>query len=701
MEENAQKSPQIAYPAEIADAKYIARLSTILVATIEEAKDRISQIEYIFCSQLFPNFQSNSKCLQQIFMEAKNAAEAAWKEKENDLLLQMEKIQVAKQQILEENLSLKLENAKLLDGEFLWKKQIKELQEDIEHRTCELNELREVHEQLSKLLESKASLLRKYEDTQKELEHKNVLLLKTQQNLELEVQRLQMEVKNKSREIDGDLELQRKLVQMAQEKTSSVAYKERQLKKYEEKAEKLHSELREAQRKVEKLQEELGEKSTAIEKAIEVQESLLNKVQSKDLELMNNEQLLSKFQSEKELLMAKMKNLEVHVDELQIELRKKNVDVEDGRKLHEGLLQQIDLYCLERSKTGQELEELEKEKKQLLAKLKDFREKAEELQANLQERSTESSQGLVLDGKLLEQIEAKDSELLSAKKKIKDISNAYKSLKSQYNFLRARAGLTSDNVKTKIKLEDESKLRHNQSPLTKDGVETDVPRATIISCEEPKQENALEETGNNEVVKLVQRSNSVSPLIANTSIALKEPQYVKSCLLAGRKRSGSYWRDTRSHQSRVGPDPHDDFLDTPLENVRRNTGNVIKEDISNLPKAVPKDMDCENSDDETQDMNINQDPQKQQIPSSRPSTSGFKYIEPVRKKSERENLKGIECKQCKKFYDAVLPSEGKDFGATAQNLRCEHHDGVSRHRYRYAPPSTPEGFWNIGFESEM
>jgi splicing factor 4 len=34
-------------------------------------------------------------------------------------------------------------------------------------------------------------------------------------------------------------------------------------------------------------------------------------------------------------------------------------------------------------------------------------------------------------------------------------------------------------------------------------------------------------------------------------------------------------------------------------------------------------------------------------------------------------------------------------------LRCEHHDGVSRHRYRYAPPLTPEGFWNIGFESEM
>lgn len=73
-------------------------------------------------------------------------------------------------------------------------------------------------------------------------------------------------------------------------------------------------------------------------------------------------------------------------------------------------------------------------------------------------------------------------------------------------------------------------------------------------------------------------------------------------------------------------------------------------------------------------------------------------MESVRKKAERENLKGIECKQCKKFYDAVHPEENEGNG---KNLRCEHHEGVSRHRYKYAPPMTPEGFWNIGFESEM
>jgi splicing factor 4 len=126
--------------------------------------------------------------------------------------------------------------------------------------------------------------------------------------------------------------------------------------------------------------------------------------------------------------------------------------------------------------------------------------------------------------------------------------------------------------------------------------------------------------------------------------------------------------------------------------------------------ASPQDMEFNNSDDETQDISIatqslnnkpNMPPPKQQNRISiQPPKNEFKYREPVRKKADRENLKGVECKQCKKFYDAVLPDgrvNGDGPGSTS--LRCEHH--VSRHRYRYAPPLTPEGFWNIGFESEM
>lgn len=109
-------------------------------------------------------------------------------------------------------------------------------------------------------------------------------------------------------------------------------------------------------------------------------------------------------------------------------------------------------------------------------------------------------------------------------------------------------------------------------------------------------------------------------------------------------------------------------------------------------------MDFNISDVETQDLTSNKI-------SIQNKENGFKFIEPVRKKAERENLKGIECKQCKKFYDAVLPKDGEGkercTDGIGTSLKCEHHEGVSRHRYQYAPPMTPEGFWNIGFESEM
>ncbi|KAK4379660.1 hypothetical protein RND71_001522 [Anisodus tanguticus] len=77
MADHPQQSPETAFPAIIAEAEYVSRLSTILVETIEETKERISQIEYIFCSQLFPNFQSNSKRLRLIYSEGRNAAETS------------------------------------------------------------------------------------------------------------------------------------------------------------------------------------------------------------------------------------------------------------------------------------------------------------------------------------------------------------------------------------------------------------------------------------------------------------------------------------------------------------------------------------------------------------------------------------------------------------------------------------------------
>ena len=173
------------------------------------------------------------------------------------------------------------------------------------------------------------------------------------------------------------------------------------------------------------------------------------------------------------------------------------------------------------------------------------------------------------------------------------------------------------------------------------------------------------------------------------------------------------WRETRACKEPGVADPHDDFLDTPLEAVKNTIRNpTTPEEAQALATSPPQDMEFNNSDDETQDMNIATQalrhipnmavPKQQNTISVHPPKKDFKYRESVRKKADRENLKGVECKQCKKFYDAVLPGgHANGDGAGSTSLRCEHHDGVSRHRYRYAPPLTPEGFWNIGFESEM
>ncbi|KAG5627422.1 hypothetical protein H5410_012640 [Solanum commersonii] len=699
MANHPQQSLQTAYSADNADAKYVSGLSTMLVATIEEAKDRISQIEYIFCSKLFPNFQSNFK---QIYSEARSAAETSWKEKEKDLFLQMEKMQFEKQKVLQENQSLKMENSKLLDSELSSANHVKELQNELKQRTSEINDLRETIRRSCILLDTSAPLVCKYENPQRELEDRVFLLVKKQQSSELEVGRLQIELKNNLIEVDGGLELHNKLVQLAHSKTSSAAYKEKQLKEYEQKTAKLLAELETTRRRVDELNEELREKTAAVEKGQKIQEKLLSKVQLLDAEIMKNDDLLNQYKNEKQPLMTKVKNLETDVYDLQKELTNKKSEVEEGRKLHDQFRQQIDLYSLERSKTGQELEELEKENKKVLAKLRESEEKIDKLQTNLRERGKDSSEGMELHGKLLHLIQAKESELLAEKKRRKDMIASYKSLKSQYNFLCARYGLTSENMHLQSKLLEHSALQTDQSPLTSREVENKVPQASGFACKVIKQEDKQEVLDDDQGASLIPRSNSISPPTSSAFVAPNIPANVKSCPTAGTKRPLSYWRDTRSHQSQVGPDPHDDFLDTPLENIRGNLGKVMKDEVQNRANPNSKDKKIEDSDDETQEMNIDNDPKKQEmLPPARSGATGYKYIEPVRKKAERENLKGVECLQCKKFYDAVLPGEDKESNGNRENLRCEHHDGVSRHRYRYAPPLTPEGFWNIGFESEM
>lgn len=60
----------------------------------------------------------------------------------------------------------------------------------------------------------------------------------------------------------------------------------------------------------------------------------------------------------------------------------------------------------------------------------------------------------------------------------------------------------------------------------------------------------------------------------------------------------------------------------------------------------------------------------------------------IRKKNEREALKGYECKCCKPFYDAL--------GLTNKQRR-DLVQMCSRHRYSHTPPTTPPKYWDLNF----
>ena len=74
---------------------------------------------------------------------------------------------------------------------------------------------------------------------------------------------------------------------------------------------------------------------------------------------------------------------------------------------------------------------------------------------------------------------------------------------------------------------------------------------------------------------------------------------------------------------------------------------------------------------------------------------GYKYHEVVRGKKAREELDGYDCDKCKGFFSAVLSGKGaKVF--ERKNLICD----CSRHRSKFSPDNTPDGFWEMSFLDE-
>ncbi|KAI4323384.1 hypothetical protein L6164_022996 [Bauhinia variegata] len=611
-------SPEFGFPADFDDEKFVSGLSTILVASIQEAKDKISQIEYIFCSQIYPKFQSNSKTLQKCYSEARKSLEDKWKERENELLLQIEKLRLENQRILEENGSLKVEDEK-----------------------------------------------------------EKVLLEKELHAKQHKIEELEREIGKKSEEFDEGMELQKNLVQLVQSKTSLILEKERQMKENEENKKSVLARVSKLEGEVEYLQFKLREKNEKLAEEVKFRETL-------DVD---NKELVTRIdnsEKERKRLFAQVEDLEGDYDKMQKRLRDTKDELAKGEELRGELIQQRDL-------NKKMLDECEKEKKLLLDKVQCLEEKVKRSEAC---NVIESCQRQPDDnGSILIELQAE-------KKKRISVTEAYKRLKSQYNFLREKVGLTAENMLHKDKVENEIDLHKHKDLTTARGFKTEstdtstyasntnIVRSEIYDLE--GLENKIPDTfaaaaGDTKKVKDEKfeddRGAKPSPPSPSFRCVPKGPINTNSVSRSGTKRPASSWRQTRSHQSRAGPDPHDDFLDTPLENIRADLSKTSNKGVHSDP--IQKDVSMDSSDDETQDLNARCSPQNKQSSIPLPSEKSFKYIEPVRKKAEREKLKGVECKQCKKFYDAVLPNgDGKDLDSSKQGFRCEHLDGVSRHRYR-------------------
>ncbi|XP_010524223.1 PREDICTED: protein gamma response 1-like [Tarenaya hassleriana] len=644
MEEHLANSPRL----DGIEARYISGLSTIMVATIQEAKDRISQIEYIFCSQLFPTLQSNSKPLKMVYSEARNAAEDSWKETEKGLLCEIEELKLQNQQILAENRALKLEK-----------------------------------EKQSREFDSTSSLL---------------LKVRTQHE---KIEELTLELSKKSKEPDDGMEFYNRLVQV---ETPDLLNKEKQLKDHEKEINMLLSQVKSLERKTDFLQEELSRKSL-------VAENLLKKLESLSVESTNSEHKLSCLGEEKERLITRLQIFEENVRRLEELLRHKTDELEDGRKILEGYRKKLNLTEIELLEKKQQLADDEKEKKLLLEKVRTLEKEANKMHKQLGERGCKFLGERGEYEALCCQKEEKSPALALERKRRKEAYDAYKRLKSQYNFLCKRFGLSADSVLHQdledsfpemevsylhLNLNQIERLFHCFSgtvPEKKNSDTSGPTRGAEIVRNNIASDDSREKERITETVQVL----ASSPLTISLPSAKNSLSDAKPASITGSQRPATSWRDTRSRQSPGVLDPHDDFLDTPFENIRKDLVIVRGEESQDLSDGKKHD-----SDKGTQDMNPNTSPTKKRIQVVGTSKRAFKYVTAVRKKSERENLKGIECKQCKKFYDAVLPeNEGEETGGNKKSFRCEHHEGVSRHRYKHAPPMTPEGFWNIGFESEM
>lgn len=324
-EEKVERSSKAGNFLELDDVKYISGLSTILVATIQEAKDRISQIEYIFCSQLFPNFQSMTRSLQAIHAEALQSAERVWKEKEDNQMHQIEKMRIDKEQLVQENQSVRV--------------RMEQLEHDLVQKIKEVDDGMVLQKKLIQLVQSSESNLASKVKQLKEQQEAASVLQSRQSSVEKSVEGLNEELRHKNVEIAKVKQLEANLLKKMEVQALEIFSKEQLLLDCEKEKEQMKVKLKYMEERIGRLEEELQEKSEVGEEARSLGKNLIQENDFDDrTEKADGTMQSMQDEEEQKKLLHQVNDLEGRVNDLLALLDQKSCE---ASKVEERLQQQL------------------------------------------------------------------------------------------------------------------------------------------------------------------------------------------------------------------------------------------------------------------------------------------------------------------------------------------------------------------------
>ena len=282
-------------------------------------------------------------------------------------------------------------------------------------------------------------------------------------------------------------------------------------------------------------------------------------------------------------LEEEMKKDEV-IRRLQREIGEKDSEISRVRgRLEEEMKKDEVIRCLER-----EIEEKAAEISRERGRLEEEMEKDEvirRLEREIGEKSAEISREREAHQRLRQQLELKDKDLLLEQNKFNHATTQYKHLKSEHNYL---LGKIAEMEGSKIDQNEGSRIDLNEgskSPVNRKASGSPPSKRKLKDFQDTKNESIqvvskTEDQKNSPSSRAkAQNATSARSMFSNSRLCLPphatNPPHKNAASTSKTEatRPSLHWRETRVRKEPGVVDPHDDFLDTPLEAVKNTIRN--------------------------------------------------------------------------------------------------------------------------------